>query len=136
MENKHTQSGLSTADFCKSIDGKETALYILTNKQGAELVITNYGAKIVSIMVPDRQGKMTDVVTGHKSMIISPPKSPISEPSAVGMETGSPKVRSHWTVLSMTNWPSTTVRTACMAVSKVSTRSYGMPSRQMNSLSS
>ena len=68
MENKHTQSGLSTADFCKSIDGKETALYILTNKQGAELVITNYGAKIVSIMVPDRQGKMTDVVTGHKSI--------------------------------------------------------------------
>ena len=66
MENKHTQSGLSSADFCKSIDGKETALYILTNKQGAELVITNYGAKIVSIMVPDRQGKMTDVVTGHK----------------------------------------------------------------------
>lgn len=68
MKNKSTLSGLEAANFSKHIDGKETMLCILTNKQGAELTITNYGAKIVSIMVPDRTGKLTDVVTGHNSI--------------------------------------------------------------------
>ncbi len=68
MKNKNTLSGLSAANFSKLIDGKQTALFCLTNKTGAELAITNYGAKIVSIMVPDQHGKMTDVVTGHNSI--------------------------------------------------------------------
>lgn len=68
MENKFTLSGLAVEDFSKHIDGKDTVLYTLTNKHGAELAITNYGAKIVSLMVPDRNGKLTDVVTGHKSI--------------------------------------------------------------------
>lgn len=59
---------MTVADFGKQIDGKETMLCILTNKKGAELTITNYGAKIVSLMVPDRTGKLTDVVTGHNSI--------------------------------------------------------------------
>lgn len=68
MENKYTLSGLAVANFSKSIDGKDVMLYILNNKHGAELAITNYGAKIVSLMVPDRDGKLTDVVTGHNSI--------------------------------------------------------------------
>ena len=68
MKNINTLSGLSVANFSKQIDGKETALYTLCNKVGAELAITNYGAKIVSLMVPDKDGKMTDVVTGHNSI--------------------------------------------------------------------
>lgn len=68
MKNSNTLSGLSVANFSKQVDGKETALFVLTNQQGAELAITNYGAKIVSLMVPDRNGKMTDVVTGHASI--------------------------------------------------------------------
>ena len=51
MKNINTLSGLSVANFSKQIDGKETALYTLCNKVGAELAITNYGAKIVSLMV-------------------------------------------------------------------------------------
>ena len=47
MKNKNTLSGLAVANFSKQIDGKETMLCILTNKKGAELTITNYGAKIV-----------------------------------------------------------------------------------------
>ena len=54
MKNINTLSGLSVANFSKQIDGKETALYTLCNKVGAELAITNYGAKIVSLMVPDK----------------------------------------------------------------------------------
>jgi aldose 1-epimerase len=68
MEYKTTLSGLQTADFRKVVDGKETSLYVLTNKTGAELAITNFGAKIVSLMIPDKNGKFTDVVTGHSSI--------------------------------------------------------------------
>lgn len=68
MKDNSTLSGLVKADFCQQIEGKETALYVLSNVSGAELCVTNYGAKIVSLMVPDRDGKLTDVVTGHKSI--------------------------------------------------------------------
>ncbi len=68
MKNKNTLSGLAVANFSKQIDGKETMLCILTNKKGAELTITNSGAKIVSLLVPDRSGKLPDVVTGHNSL--------------------------------------------------------------------
>ncbi|MDR1780469.1 MAG: galactose mutarotase [Tannerella sp.] len=61
-------SGLKQKDFEKVIDGKETALYVLSNGKGAELTVTNYGAKIVSLVVPDRDGRPTDVVTGHSSI--------------------------------------------------------------------
>lgn len=66
MKDNNTYSGLAAADFQQVVDGKETSLYVLRNQSGAELAITNYGAKIVSLMVPDRTGKLTDVVTGHK----------------------------------------------------------------------
>ncbi len=68
MKNSSTLSGLVVSNFSKHIDGKETQLCILTNGRGAELCVTNYGAKIVSLMVPDRSGKLTDVVTGHNSI--------------------------------------------------------------------
>ena len=68
MRNEKTRSGLALADFSKLADGKNIALYSLINKAGAELSITNYGAKIVSLIVPDKNGKMTDVVTGHNSI--------------------------------------------------------------------
>ena len=68
MKNSITRSKLSVANFQKLVDGKNTELCILSNKQGAELVVLNYGAKIVSVMVPDRDGRLTDVVTGHNSI--------------------------------------------------------------------
>ncbi|MDR3193689.1 MAG: galactose mutarotase [Tannerella sp.] len=68
MKNEFTLSGLSAESFRKTINGKETALYILKNKTGSELTVTNYGAKIVSLTVPDRNGKWTDVVAGHDSI--------------------------------------------------------------------
>lgn len=68
MEKGNTLSGLRVEDFEKLVDGKITTLCILRNKQGCELAITNYGAKIVSLMVPDQNGKLVDVVTGHQTM--------------------------------------------------------------------
>lgn len=68
MKNKIALSGLHFDNFYKQIDGKETTLCILTNKNNVEVSVTNFGAKIVSLMVPDKTGKLTDVVTGHNSI--------------------------------------------------------------------
>ncbi len=68
MSNELTLSGLDDKKFRTTIDGKESRLYILTNHNGCELTICSYGARIVSLLVPDRNGAMTDVVTGHSSI--------------------------------------------------------------------
>ena len=54
--------------FKDSLEGKTTALYILRNKNNAAVAITNYGARVVSIVVPDRNGVMTDVALGYDSI--------------------------------------------------------------------
>ena len=59
-----TKSGLNPADFESEYNGTPTALYTLTNTAGMEVCITNFGGRIVSIMVPDRDGNFRDVVLG------------------------------------------------------------------------
>ncbi|PUZ29922.1 aldose 1-epimerase [Chitinophaga costaii] len=54
--------------FQKTIDGKQTALYILKNHQGMEAAITNYGGRLVSLIVPDQYGNPTNVVDGFDSV--------------------------------------------------------------------
>lgn len=68
QERKITQSGLNVMDFQTEVDGKETNLFILKNKHGMEVCVTNYGARVVSIMAPDRHGKMEDVVNGFPTL--------------------------------------------------------------------
>ncbi|NDV56457.1 galactose mutarotase [Parabacteroides sp. 52] len=63
-----TLSGLLQSDFVATADGKPAALYVLKNAQGAEACITNYGGRLVSMMVPDKNGKMTDVVLGYDNI--------------------------------------------------------------------
>jgi aldose 1-epimerase len=48
--------------------GKQTSLHTLKNKNGLIAQITNYGGIIVSIYVPDRNGKMADVVQGYDTI--------------------------------------------------------------------
>ena len=61
-------SGLKRENFQAIVQGKETDLYTLTNKGGMEVCITNYGGAIMAIMVPDREGKMANVIQGHDSI--------------------------------------------------------------------
>ena len=61
-------SGLSRKDFQKEINDKETDLFILKNKKGMEVAVTNYGCAILAIMVPDKNGKYANVVLGHDSI--------------------------------------------------------------------
>lgn len=63
-----TKSGLSKADFVATVDSVETNLYVLTNDAGMEVCVTNFGGRIVSVMVPDRDGNFKDVVLGHDSI--------------------------------------------------------------------
>ena len=47
-------------------EGEAIILYTLTNRQGAQLRLSNFGAAIVSLTMPDREGHMADVVLGYK----------------------------------------------------------------------
>lgn len=57
-----------STNFKQTIDGKEVRLYTLTNKNGLKAAVTNFGGKIVSLLVPDSSGKLTDVVLGYNSI--------------------------------------------------------------------
>ncbi|MDR1415664.1 MAG: galactose mutarotase [Odoribacteraceae bacterium] len=61
-------AGLDPAKFDQEIQGKQVHLYALQNKQGMEVCITNFGGRVVSIMVPDKQGKLQDVVLGFDNI--------------------------------------------------------------------
>lgn len=64
-----TLSGLDSAKFETLVDGnKATKLYTLKNAAGMEVCITNFGGRLVSIMVPDKDGKMTDVLLGFDNV--------------------------------------------------------------------
>ena len=51
-----------------TIDGKKVSLYTLKNAKGATVTITNYGGRIVSLLVPNKDDKLTDVVLGYDSI--------------------------------------------------------------------
>jgi aldose 1-epimerase len=54
--------------FGKLPDGTEVDLYTLTNTNGVQVKITNYGGIVTSLMAPDRDGNFGDVVLGHDSV--------------------------------------------------------------------
>ena len=61
-------SGMLKRAFGKTGDGRQVDLYVLTNKNGIEADITNFGAAVVSLKVPDRHGKTDDVVLGYDDL--------------------------------------------------------------------
>lgn len=54
--------------FGKAKDGTPVYLYTLRNAKGAEARISNYGGLVISLKVPDKQGKLGDVVLGYDSL--------------------------------------------------------------------
>jgi aldose 1-epimerase len=73
QKEKNTQSqdpslGLDASAFQQTIDGKKTNLYTLHNENGIEVAITNYGARIVGILTPDRKGHFGDIILGYDSL--------------------------------------------------------------------
>ena len=62
------KSGLRKEDFEKEIDGKKTQLFVLTNKNGIEISLTNYGGALCALMIPDKNGKFENIVQTHDSI--------------------------------------------------------------------
>lgn len=69
--SESTENGnlkLDPMNFQTEIDGKTTDLFKLENDNGIEIYITNYGGRIVSWLVPDRDGIRADIVLGYDSI--------------------------------------------------------------------
>ena len=81
-----TVSGLDPAKFDTLINEKPVKLYTLKNASGMEVCITNYGGRIVSLVVPDRDGKPTDVVLGFDN--IAQYADTLNSPSDYGSSVG------------------------------------------------
>ena len=81
-----TVSGLDPAKFDTTIQGKPVKLYTLKNANGMEVCITNYGGRVVSLCVPDKDGKPTDVVLGFDN--IAQYADTINTPSDYGSSVG------------------------------------------------
>ncbi len=79
-------SGLDPAKFDTVINEKPVKLYTLKNQNGMEVCITNYGGRVVSLVVPDKDGKPTDVVLGFDN--IKQYADTLNSPSDYGSSVG------------------------------------------------
>ncbi len=82
-EQEKTLSGLERRHFQQVVNGKNTDLFTLKNSSGMEICITNYGGRIVSIMVPDREEELQDVVLGFDNI-----QEYVEKPSSFGATIG------------------------------------------------
>ena len=63
-----TANAISTDDFTDTIDGKPVTLYTLTGANGIGMRVTNYGARVLALCVPDSAGNPVDVVLGYNKL--------------------------------------------------------------------
>jgi aldose 1-epimerase len=62
------KASIEVKPFGQTPDGQQVQLYTLTNANGLKAEITNYGAIVTSLYVPDRDGKMDDIVLGYDNL--------------------------------------------------------------------
>src|SRR5437899_6864767 len=62
------QAKVTKESFGKTPDGQDADIYTLTNSGGAEIKITNYGGIVTSLKVPDRNGRLDDIVLGFDNL--------------------------------------------------------------------
>lgn len=72
MHTNNDSSAISklvpAAAFDSTINGQPVKLYYLKSKGGVEMAVTNYGAKVVALLAPDKQGHLDDVVLGYDNL--------------------------------------------------------------------
>ncbi|HRW26523.1 MAG TPA: aldose epimerase family protein [Bacteroidales bacterium] len=68
MSSCGNKKEMVTTENFGSFDGKEVSLYTLTNNQGNVVKLTNYGAAIVEVNVPDRDGNKANVTFGYDNL--------------------------------------------------------------------
>ena len=87
MQESTTLSGLDPARFDTIINEKPVKLYTLRNASGTmEVCITNYGGRVVSLVVPNRDNVLTDVVLGFDN--IAQYADTLNSPSDYGSSVG------------------------------------------------
>jgi aldose 1-epimerase len=62
------QSKISIQPFGESMEGKDVLLYTIKNDNGMRVDITNYGATVVRLFVPDKDGQLSDIVLGYNTL--------------------------------------------------------------------
>jgi aldose 1-epimerase len=68
QQKTEIKPGMKMESFGKTADGQEVQLFTLTNKNGIEAKITNFGGIVVSLKTPDRKGQLTDIVLGYDNL--------------------------------------------------------------------
>ena len=58
------KSTVTKADFGKTPEGQAVEIYTLHNAKGAEAKIMTYGGIVQSLTMPDKNGKLADIVLG------------------------------------------------------------------------
>jgi aldose 1-epimerase len=66
--NQEGKGKMQKQEFGKLQDGRSADLYTLTNNHGMEAAITNFGATLVWLKVPDKSGKSGDIVLGYDKL--------------------------------------------------------------------
>jgi aldose 1-epimerase len=65
---KSIEMPYAKSDFEGLIDGKTTRMFTMENENGMLVILTNYGAKIISVYAPDKNGNFADVLLGFNSL--------------------------------------------------------------------
>jgi aldose 1-epimerase len=68
LSSRGMRGNIRKQPFGKTASGEQIDLYSLANKKGMEVSITNFGATVVTLRVPDRTGKAADVVLGFDNL--------------------------------------------------------------------
>src|SRR5690554_3258355 len=64
----YIHSTMEESNFTKTLPEGEVKLYRLKNSNGLEMDVTNFGARVVSLYVPDREGDFEDIVLGYDNI--------------------------------------------------------------------
>ena len=120
------KSTMKKQPFGKLSDGREVDLYTLTNKHGMEVAITNFGGIVVTLKVPDRVGKVEDVVLGYDSLDGYLTNKAFFGAPSVATAIASATLRSLSTAR-RTLFRKTTATTRCTAGRRASTSACGPP---------
>ena len=68
LSSQGMRGTIKKESFGKTTGGEQIDIYTLSNKKGMEVSITNFGATVVTLKVPDRAGKATDIVLGYDTL--------------------------------------------------------------------
>jgi len=68
LSSQGMRGTIKKESFGKTTGGEQIDIYTLSNKKGMEVSITNFGATVVTLKVPDRAGRATDIVLGYDTL--------------------------------------------------------------------